>query len=121
MSMTPSERTRQRRRLLKAATGVPVIFVLPTGAALANSSVDACVQRGLDQNPNPGFIPVAGNPYPGVSGGPPDNYWAWQETAPGSGMWTVKAYGTQPVAGESCWSSLKASGLVSGPKTTLIA
>ena len=45
MSNSNSDKQKQRRRnILKAATGVPVIFTLPTGAALANTSL-TCVDK----------------------------------------------------------------------------
>ena len=50
MSTTQSERTKQRRRLLKSAAAVPAIFALPAGAQVANSSINACVIRGLHAN-----------------------------------------------------------------------
>ena len=44
--MTESDKKNQRRRdILKAAAGVPAVFTLPTGAALATTSV-TCVVKG---------------------------------------------------------------------------
>lgn len=53
MSTTQSERIKQRRRLLKSAAAAPAIFVLPTGAAIANSSLSGCVTKGINNNPAP--------------------------------------------------------------------
>lgn len=39
MSRVVSEKTEQRRRILRAATAAPVVLTLPSGAALANSSL----------------------------------------------------------------------------------
>lgn len=39
MPLSPPERVKQRRRVLQAAVGAPVIFTLPSGAALAAASL----------------------------------------------------------------------------------
>ena len=44
MTQSKSERTEQRRRILRAAASAPVILTLPSGAALAATSV-TCAQK----------------------------------------------------------------------------
>jgi len=100
MSTTQSERTKQRRRLLKSAAAVPAIFALPAGAQVANSSLNACVDKGL---PPPNTIldnPIAGS-----------DQWVrkFQATdqngnaAPGNYLQFVDG---KPVATASCWNSV---------------
>lgn len=48
MSNPVSERTRQRRRILRAAAGVPVVFTLPSGAVLASTSI-MCAENSADE------------------------------------------------------------------------
>jgi hypothetical protein len=45
MSSSISEQTKQRRRILKAAVGAPVIYTLSSGAALAAASSVSCLDR----------------------------------------------------------------------------
>jgi hypothetical protein len=114
MSETSSERNEQRRKLLKRAAVAPGIFLLPTGSALAVTSL-TCVQKGA-----PGPADMVEDPLPG---GPPDaqfpqtpaptDKWVrkYQETIQGE----VRVSGNYlqyvdndyvPVAGASCWNSM---------------
>ncbi|EXI89278.1 MAG: hypothetical protein AW11_01601 [Candidatus Accumulibacter regalis] len=107
MSMTESERTKlRRRRLLKSAAAVPAIFVLPAGAEVANSSLNACVARGF-----PPGTQTPANPIPATShdqwvrsfqpAGPNDN--------PPAGNYLQFVDG-KPVATASCWNSVHPGG-----------
>lgn len=62
MSTSDSDKQKQRRRnILKAATAVPAIFTLPTGAALAQTSL-TCVDKSkvlASQNPPMGATTAA--------------------------------------------------------------
>lgn len=54
--MTEPDKKKQRRRdILKAAAGVPAVFTLPTGAALAATSL-TCVAKGIKNLPTPGGV-----------------------------------------------------------------
>lgn len=44
MSNLVSERTKQRRRILRAAVGTPLVFSLPSGAAIADTSLSCKVK-----------------------------------------------------------------------------
>ena len=44
MASTDSEKNIKRRRILKAAASAPVVFTLPTGAALAATSISCAVK-----------------------------------------------------------------------------
>ena len=111
MSSPLSERTKQRRRLLKAVAGVPAIVVLPAGAQTAASSV-TCVRKGLDANTPP-------RPAETVSA---TDQWVRQQV-PGSNPpeyklvldpdTTSPTYG-EPVAYASCWNSLYSPPAASG-------
>ncbi|MBE2259250.1 MAG: hypothetical protein H6942_14890 [Candidatus Accumulibacter sp.] len=115
MSTTQSERTRQRRRLLKNAAAVPAIFVLPTGAALANTSANACVEKGLRLN---NFQPI-----PRVTDQP--DQWVRQPKA-GAQQGDKTTYeivrldNDTPVAGASCWNSIHPHGPKAGAGNLLI-
>ncbi|MGL1832473.1 hypothetical protein ACKVEX_02585 [Rhodocyclaceae bacterium SMB388] len=63
MSNPISERTRQRRRILRVAAGAPIVLTLPSGAALAAASVGCDVKSLNNFNPNnvEGFAPVSGD------------------------------------------------------------
>ena len=126
MSETSSERNEQRRKLLKRAAVAPGIFLLPTGSALAVTSL-TCVQKGA-----PGPIDVIADPLPG---GPPGSQnppaaatdkWVrrYEETIQGE----VRVSGNYlqyvdndyvPVAGASCWNSMIPGGNAQ-PGTNLI-
>ena len=111
MSETSSERNEQRRKLLKRAAVAPGIFLLPTGSALAVTSL-TCVQKGA-----PGPAELVEDPKPG---GPPDSpnpagtdKWVrkYQETIQGeqriSGNYLQYVDNDYvPVAGASCWNSM---------------
>ncbi|NLF54574.1 MAG: hypothetical protein GX576_09335 [Thauera phenolivorans] len=60
MTQSKSERTEQRRRILRAAASAPVILTLPSGAALAATSV-TCAQKSqeLAQNSPPAGVAAA--------------------------------------------------------------
>jgi len=100
MSTTPSERTQQRRRLLKAAAAAPAIFTLNVGTAHAFSSTQ-CIDRGQALHPAPP------DPTPA-----PDSWVRKRVTTvdPGTGA-TVVTYqiadggGQGPVYGGTCWNS----------------
>lgn len=64
MTQSKSERNEQRRRILRAAAGAPVILTLPSGAALAANSVTCDVKsKELASSSNPvGVSTVAGSP-----------------------------------------------------------
>lgn len=119
MSTTPSERTAQRRRLLKSAAAAPAIFVLPVGQALAASSLFACVDRGLE-GVNVSSIPAKL---------PADQTDQWvrefrttgSTPAPDPGNYLVYDQTTgNPVAYASCWNSVHASGPAAESGTNLI-
>jgi len=102
MSTTQSERTKQRRRLLKSAAAVPAIFALPAGASVANSSLNACIDRGIAANPTPALRLDLDK----------TDIWVRQSQKSGSegeGNYLAFVDG-QPVAGASCWNSVQASG-----------
>lgn len=121
MSETSQERTEQRRRLLKKAAVAPAIFVLPTGKALANTSLHACVHKhfaGGQLPPDP--LPAdqtdewirrfdAGRPSgpvdPGKTAG---NYLVFDDVT------------NKPVAYASCWNSIHPTGPLADPTTNLI-
>lgn len=104
MSTSQSERTKQRRRLLKGAAAVPAIFALPAGAQVANSSLNACVDKGF---PPGTAMPVNPNPLP--------DQWVrhFQAAGPGgtppAGNYLEFVDG-KPVATASCWNSVHPSG-----------
>ena len=62
MALTELEKNKQKRRsLLKVAAGAPVIFTLPTGAALAAASL-TCKDKSkalANQTPPKGVVPVS--------------------------------------------------------------
>lgn len=129
MSETSSERTEQRRKLLKKAAAVPAIFVLPsTGRAVAASSVHACVEKGLIANGTtaiPPYLDPAGpkptdewvreykpaNPNVFPDGTPEGNYLVYDNTG----------VQPRPVAHASCWNSVNPNGPYADPKTNLIS
>ncbi len=120
MSTTPSERTQQRRRLLKAAASAPAIFVLPTGVALANSSLNACIQRGIDHPPSP--YPTE----PAQINSTVTDEWVRRQSIASDN--TTIIYIAEPnqidgrfVAGASCWNSVHPSGPAANPMTNLIS
>ncbi|MCM8622048.1 MAG: hypothetical protein NFW16_10015 [Candidatus Accumulibacter sp.] len=105
MSTTPSERTQQRRRLLKAAASAPAIFTLNAGAT------------GLLHNPPPAFSSthcIANSqtlPSPPMETAGPDGWVRTKVTklVPGTGQ-TVVTYelannGQGHVYGGTCWNS----------------
>lgn len=115
MSATSSERNAQRRKLLKRAAVAPAIFVLPTGTVLANSSINACVDKGLVGVTEPPLNPIPEGEWDqwvrqyevGGSdpGSPPGNY--------------LRRIDGKPVAGASCWNSIN-PGELADPGTNLI-
>ena len=100
MSSPLSDRTKQRRRLLKAVAGVPAIVVLPAGAQSAAASV-TCITRGVDNNPAP-MDPVDA----------PD-IWVREKVTDASGnvsyVLAPDPVDGQPVAYASCWNSVVTS------------
>jgi hypothetical protein len=64
MALTELEKNKQKRRsLLKVAAGAPVIFTLPTGAALAAASL-TCKDKSkalANQTPPKGVVPTSDN------------------------------------------------------------
>lgn len=50
MSSSQSDRARQRRRIIQAAVGAPVVFTLPSGAALAAASLTCDDKSNLIRN-----------------------------------------------------------------------
>ena len=120
MSETSSERNEQRRKLLKKAAIAPAIFVLPVGTALANSSLNACIYRGVegvntDTIPNPRVAPDPTDQWvrryssgDGSSSGIPGNYLVYDAD-------------TQlPVAYASCWNSCNPGGEQAAQGTNLL-
>ncbi|WP_374683155.1 hypothetical protein [Accumulibacter sp.] len=103
MSMTESERTKlRRRRLLKSAAAVPAIFVLPAGAQVANSSLNACVARGFP----PGTATPA-NPIQTA------DQWVRSVDAASPGHPAgnyLQFVDGKPVATASCWNSVHPGG-----------
>jgi len=120
MSTTPSERTQQRRRLLKAAASAPGIFVLPTGVALANSSLNACIQRGIEHPPSP--YPTTPEEINSTS----TDGWVRRQSTNSEGTTVYIAEPNDPitdgrfVAGASCWNSVHPGGPAADPNTNLI-
>ncbi|MEF8726785.1 MAG: hypothetical protein V5B34_00960 [Accumulibacter sp.] len=108
MSDTPSQKTEQRRKLLKKAAAAPAILLLPsTGRATANSSLHACVDKGLLRygEPQEKYLPGA-DPQ-----NPPYDVWVRQYRAgdkPGS--YLVLSDTNTPVAHASCWNSITPKG-----------
>ncbi len=101
MSTTQSERTKQRRRLLKSAAAVPAIFALPAGAQVANSSLNACVDKGF-----PPGTPVPANPIPASD---TDKWVRSFQSDPVPGNYLEFVDG-KPVATASCWNSVHPAG-----------
>ena len=98
MSSPLSERTKQRRRLLKAAAGIPAIVVLPVGAQTAAGSL-TCVDKGRLENPDPPVDIVA----------TPD-VWVREELSDGTYKLVIDQTSQQPVAHGSCWNSINPTG-----------
>lgn len=125
MSETSSERNEQRRKLLKKAAVAPAIFVLPVGTALANSSLNACILRGVDgvnvrAITNPLVAPDANKPIP-------TDQWVRRfspgdgSSSPIPGNYLVYDPDTQlPVAYASCWNSCNPGGEKAAQGTNLL-
>ena len=109
MSSPLSERTKQRRRLLKAVAGVPAMIVLQAGAQTAASSI-TCVQKGLDSNPSPADTVTATDQWvrQEVPGSNPPEYKLVLDPD------TTSPTFNQPVAYASCWNSLYSPPAASG-------
>jgi len=125
MSETSSDRTEQRRKLLKKAAAVPSMFFLPsTGRAVATSSLHACVEKGLLANGNQPIPPIL----------PRDQTDQWvreyqppvqnpgEDAVPGGNVLVYENTGTapRPVAHASCWNSVNPNGPFADSGTNLI-
>ena len=102
MSSSLSERTKQRRRLLKAVAGVPAIVVLPAGAQTAATSL-TCVDKGVANNPLPPTDPATGQ-YLTTTG--PDPVWVRERLPDGTYAIAPDPVSGNPVAYASCWNSI---------------
>ena len=125
MSETSSERNEQRRKLLKKAAVAPAIFVLPVGTALANSSLNACIYRGVDgvnigESINPHVAPDANSPIPLDKW--VRRYSPGDGSSPIPGNYLVYDPDTQlPVAYASCWNSCNPNGERAEQGTNLLS
>lgn len=95
MSTTPSERTQQRRRLLKAAAAAPAIFTLNAGAAPAFNSTQ-CIVRGQALHTPPAPPPITDAP---------DAWVRERVTVGGVEKFQIAEGGHGPVYGGTCWNS----------------
>ena len=98
MSSPLSDKTKHRRRLLKAVAGIPAIVVLPTGAQGAVGSL-TCVDKGI--------MEYGSNPPESVA--IPD-VWIREGPDPTGPYTLVRDSMDRPVAHHSCWNSLNPSG-----------
>lgn len=111
MSSPLSARTKQRRRLLKAAAGIPAIVVLPTGAQAAATSLN-CVARGVANNPAP------------VDPATAPDIWVREKVTDSTSGEVSYVLAPDPTTGDpvaygSCWNSLNVSPKA-GPDNVLI-
>ncbi len=101
MSTTPSERTQQRRRLLKAAASAPAILTLNAGAAPVPNAFSSthCIANS-QALPNPAIETTGPDPWvrrrvTTVVGDPPQEVVTYQLANNGEGH----------VYGGTCWNS----------------
>ena len=96
MSTTPSERTQQRRRLLKAAAAAPAIFTLNAEARDLAFSTTQCVVRGQALHTPPAPPTVTDFP---------DAWVRERITVGGVEKFQIADVGHGPVYGGTCWNS----------------